>query len=29
MVIAYFNMMNRIANGMAIPLESDFAAATG
>lgn len=29
MVVAYYNMMNRIANGLAIPLEPDFAATTG
>ncbi len=28
MVVAYFNMMNRIANGMAVPLEPDFAVTT-
>ena len=28
MVVAYFNMMNRIANGLAVPLEPDFAVTT-
>lgn len=27
-VVAYYNMMNRIANGLAIPLEPDFATTT-
>ena len=27
-VVAYYNMMNRIANGLAIPLEPDFAITT-
>lgn len=29
MVVAYYNMMNRIANGLAVPLEPDFASTTG
>ena len=28
LVVAYYNMMNRIANGLAVPLEPDFAATT-
>lgn len=28
LVVAYYNMMNRIANGLRVPLEPDFAATT-